>query len=70
MAESVRRTARLPGKRSAAWRAAEAVAREEWGTFQRGSVMSNLIPDWREIAPVARERMILRVLGGEPAPRG
>jgi len=62
-----RRTAKPPGKRSAAWRAAEMIAREEWETFQRGSVMSNLIPGWREIAPLARERMILRVLGREAA---
>ena len=53
---------RLPDKRSAAWRRAEIVARKEWEAFARGSVMSSLIPDWREIAPLAKERMIRRVM--------
>ena len=50
------------GKRSAAFRAAEVIAREEWARFQRGSVMHSLIPAWREIAPLARERMVRRVV--------
>jgi len=53
---------RAPGRRSAAWRAAETQARAGWERFRRDSEMGILIPEWREIAPIARERMVRRVL--------